>query len=168
MGDTGPQNSPWGETTQPETKPNPIINKTRSATHPPLPWQDQRPPPALAYLIRLIETPGAAETSEDSKPFAIVNKELIIGSNPKAVNLALSDPSVDKRHARLTRREDGTFWITDLGSTAGTWVNYAPISPEGARLVSGDLLHVGRVGFRFTYYLEPKSQPRRAVISPAK
>jgi len=39
--------------------------------------------------------------------------------------------------------------VADLGSEAGTWVNYAPVSAEGSQLRHGDLLHIGRVAFRF-------------------
>jgi pSer/pThr/pTyr-binding forkhead associated (FHA) protein len=31
----------------------------------------------------------------------------------------------------------------------GTWVNYTPVSQEGVNVEDGDLIHIGRVGFRF-------------------
>jgi hypothetical protein len=117
------------------------------------------------YLTRLIEMPGTGISVDDSRPFAVISKEVSIGSNPKEVSLFINDPSVEPVHAVLTRRQDGAYWVSDLGSTAGTWVNYAPISPNGAMLKSGDILHIGRVGFRFTG-LEPGTKPRRATISP--
>ena len=124
-----------------------------------------RPSNRPVYLTRLIEMPGASIPVDDSRPFAVISKEVSIGSNPREVSLFINDPSVEPVHAVLTRRQDGAFWVSDLGSTAGTWVNYAPISPHGAMLKSGDILHIGRVGFRFTS-LEPGTKPRRATISP--
>ncbi len=99
---------------------------------------------APAYLQRL--------TVQDPTQPALVRPldaaELLIGSDP-ASNLVLDDSSVEKKHARLVQDPDGQFHIVDLGSHAGTWVNYAPVSPQGSRLQDGDIVHVGRVAFRF-------------------
>jgi hypothetical protein len=129
------------------------------------PWQTRREDTKdRAYLIRLIDVPGTSESAEDSKPFTIIAKEVIIGSNPLKATLVIEDSSVDGVHARLMHIDDGSFVVCDLGSTAGTWVNYAPISTDGARLDHGDLLHIGKVGFRFarTVALNP---PKRTVIT---
>ncbi len=99
---------------------------------------------APAYLQRL--------TVQDPNQPALVRPldttELLIGSDP-ASNLVLDDSSVEKQHARLVLDPDGQYHIVDLGSHAGTWVNYAPVSPQGSRLQDGDIVHVGRVAFRF-------------------
>jgi predicted component of type VI protein secretion system len=79
---------------------------------------------------------------------ALTGEELLIGSGPNC-NFILAEPSVDKQHARLTFDEAGEFRLADLGSHAGTWINYAPVSLEGTRLQDGDIVHVGRVAFRF-------------------
>jgi len=101
-------------------------------------------PAAPAYLQRL--------TMQDPNVPAFVqpldHNELLIGS--EATNdLVLTDASVDKQHARLTRIPSGEYQLADLGSHAGTWVNYAPVSGEGSRLRDGDIVHIGRVTFRF-------------------
>jgi pSer/pThr/pTyr-binding forkhead associated (FHA) protein len=96
---------------------------------------------------------------------AIKTDEVILGSDAREATFVVDDPSVERVHTRLIHQSDGSFRVTDQNSTAGTWVNYAPISPEGTHLEHGDLLHVGKVGFRFTY-LYPNGQARRAVISP--
>lgn len=74
--------------------------------------------------------------------------EMTVGSGPTCT-LILSEPSVDKQHSRITQDEMGDFYIADMGSHAGTWVNYAPVSLEGSRLQDGDIVHIGRVAFRF-------------------
>ncbi len=43
----------------------------------------------------------------------------------------------------------GAVIISDLGSVAGTWVNYTPISSTGVRLEDGDLVRIGKMSFRF-------------------
>jgi hypothetical protein len=99
---------------------------------------------APAYLQRL--------TVQDANQPALIqpldSAELLIGSDSTS-NLVLEDGSVEKQHARLVLDPDGQYHIVDLGSHAGTWVNYAPVSPQGSRLQDGDIVHVGRVAFRF-------------------
>ena len=151
------------ESNAPEVKGSAFINSVIQQFH--LPWQLKGQSGAnRAYLVRLFDIPAKAISVEESKPFALLGKEVIIGSNSKQSTLVLEDPSVESSHTRITRSDDGTFWVTDLGSTAGTWVNYAPISTQGAQLQAGDLLHIGSSGFRFTY-LDSQSPLRRSVVS---
>jgi hypothetical protein len=63
----------------------------------------------------------------------------------------------------MVRKEDGQFKLSDEGSVAGTWINYSPVTGEGAALEHGDLIHLGRVGFRFTQR-EPLRQ-RKPVVT---
>lgn len=88
---------------------------------------------------------------DPSKPAQVLPlsmAEVTIGSGPTCT-LILSEPSVDKQHSRITQDEMGDFHIADMGSHAGTWVNYAPVSSEGSHLQDGDIVHIGRVAFRF-------------------
>ncbi len=101
-------------------------------------------PNAPAFLQRL----NIQEASQSAQLLALENGEVLIGS-AKACNVVLKDDSVEAQHARLTLYSDGGYHLADLGSTAGTWVNYAPVSPEGSQLQDGDLIHIGRVAFRF-------------------
>jgi len=55
--------------------------------------------------------------------------------------LILDDAYVSSRHARLEYGDDGLF-LTDLGSTNGTYVNEKQIS-ETARLKRGDVVQIG-------------------------
>lgn len=101
-------------------------------------------PPVFAHLFRL----GKSDL-ETSGPFAVVTEELPIGSDALKNLLVIDDPTVASTHARLERQPDGSFRLHDLGSLMGTWVNYTPVSQEGVLLRDGDLVHIGRVGFRF-------------------
>jgi hypothetical protein len=56
------------------------------------------------------------------------------------------DPAVSRRHARFLRTEDGAWWIEDLASVNGTWLNDdpEPIEPGvPVRLAAGDHVHLG-------------------------
>ena len=123
-----------------------------------LQWPQRRlHPKAYAYLTYLPDAggrPGAA-------PIPITTDELTFGLDPSQATLVLSDPSVEGLHARLLRREDGSFLLVDQGSVAGTWVNFAEVSSEGQPLEHGDLIHIGRVGFRFT---QPQPQHARKPV----
>jgi pSer/pThr/pTyr-binding forkhead associated (FHA) protein len=60
----------------------------------------------------------------------------------------VDESTVSGRHATLVYR-DGRWWIEDLGSTNGTWVNDRKVV-RSQPLVPGDLVQVGRVSFRLT------------------
>lgn len=101
--------------------------------------------PIPARLIRVTE-------DEHPVPGSLVplnRSEITFGSDARQSVILVEDPSVNKLHARLLRAEDGGFILMDEGSVAGTWVNYTLISSEGVRLKHDDLIHLGRVVFRF-------------------
>lgn len=124
-------------------------------------WPQRRlAPQAVAFLIPLSDS-----GSESSRPpISISAPEVTFGGNPDMVNQAIKDPSVEEVHASLKHIANGSFRIADLGSVAGTYVNYAPVSKEGIGLEHGDLIHIGRVGFRFT--LRHPDRVRKPVIIP--
>jgi hypothetical protein len=124
-------------------------------------WPQRRlAPKAFAFLTRLSESDLTADTAV---PIPVTAGELTFGSDPHLATLVLDDPSVGALHARLVRKEDGQFKLSDEGSVAGTWINYSPVTGEGAELEHGDLIHLGRVGFRFTQR-EPLRQ-RKPVVT---
>ena len=61
-------------------------------------------------------------------------------------DIVISDPNVSRRHARLSRQENG-FVVEDLGSTNGTLLDGAPIDRE--RIENGDELTFGGITARF-------------------
>ncbi len=55
------------------------------------------------------------------------------------------DSVVSAFHARIEHRDDGTWWIEDLGSTNGTWLDGARVSAP-TRLATGQRLTLGQRG----------------------
>jgi hypothetical protein len=100
---------------------------------------------ADAYLIRVTETLEESTIT----PIPISSEELTFGRDKNLATLVVNDKSVEALHARLTRQADGRFLLADEGSVAGTWVNYAPVTRGGGYVENGDLINIGRVGFRF-------------------
>lgn len=117
----------------------------------------------LATLHPLPPEENGEQPAPTAPELPLYGEEVLIGSDPAQVQLVLRDPSVSPIHARLWRDEQGQFFIADRNSTAGTWVNYAPVSPYGARLEEGDIVHIGRVGFRFHVVGAPDLTP---VVMP--
>ena len=57
-----------------------------------------------------------------------------------------SDPAVSSRHAVLTRRDDGSWTITDVGSTNGTYVGSSTVALEvdvPVTIAAGATIHLG-------------------------
>lgn len=115
-------------------------------------------PQPFAYLNPVHEL----DQPDTLPPIPITTAEVTLGSDPGMSSLVLDDASVEALHARLTHQEDGSFRLSDTGSIAGTWVNYTPVSKEGTRLEHGDLVHIGRIGFRFT--LRKSTTTRKPVV----
>lgn len=88
--------------------------------------------------------------SENSyPPLAIIEDNVLFGKDENKVDQVLKNNSIEDEHAYLKQDATGAYWLYDLESTAGTWVNYLPVPPEGQVLEHGDIIHFGRLGFRF-------------------
>ena len=102
-----------------------------SSAHPRLVWASSQAAPPGAQTILLAST------------------ETIIGSEPGGNGVCLEGLSLAPSHARLVMAESGTVTIADLGSEAGTWINFAPVSKAGAVLNHNDLVQIGSALYRF-------------------
>jgi hypothetical protein len=78
-------------------------------------------------------------------------------------DIVVSDPNVSRRHARLSRADNG-FVVEDLGSTNGTLLDGAPIDRE--RIESGDELTFGQSTARFVRRIDAPREPPRGGGSP--
>lgn len=68
--------------------------------------------------------------SGNTRTREIKNSENIIGKKYEEVDLCISDPTISRRHARITIDKKG-MWLQDLDSTNGTYV-------DGNRLLAGE------------------------------
>lgn len=69
---------------------------------------------------------------------------LTFGRSPRC-ELVLADDTVSRRHATL-RLRDGRWFLVDLGSSNGSWVNGRRVFD--AEVVPGDEIRLGAVRFR--------------------
>jgi hypothetical protein len=114
-----------------------------------LPWK--RPAKQSdAYLERLKEDGQPVS----APPIPVVTPEMTFGSDPMQVTRILDDPSVSPLHARL-QEQGGEYILSDENSVAGTWVNYELLAAPH-RLQHGDVLHIGRLSYRFMLRKAPE------------
>lgn len=83
-----------------------------------------------------------------SPPPDLDDREFVLGREPDC-DLVVEDPTVSRRHARLTfDRESGRWSIADLGSLNGTWVEGWRVQGP-ATVEPGDAVRLGSAGWVF-------------------
>jgi hypothetical protein len=112
-----------------------------------------------ASLLRLKEDGQAIAAA----PIPVTTPEMTFGSDPIRATRILDDPSVSALHARLTLDSDGGYTLRDENSISGTWVNFEQLTTP-RRLAHGDVLHIGRLSYRFMLE-KPPEQPAPRLIS---
>jgi hypothetical protein len=131
-------------------------------------------PAEAPALLRTMQPDPLAAPGETFKPASVppiplAAREITFGTDPKQANHVLHDPSLEPRHARITRTENGDFFVVDAGTIGGTWVNFEPVGQEAHLLRHGDVLHFGQVVFRFELKEPPEpAQPKVTRISPVE
>ena len=83
------------------------------------------------------------------KPLLLTKEVTLIGKDPQQANLVLSDEALEPLHADIHAFPDGRTRLTDFHTTAGTYVNFQPVDTKGAEIRHGDILHFGRLAYRF-------------------
>ncbi len=101
------------------------------------PWGEAEPQGADTDTLTIGETGHGVALRGDS---------MVIG-RLGSCDICLQDANVSRRHAELTRHDDG-WHVEDLDSTNGTTVNGE--AATGARLTDGDVVEVGLT--RLTYH----------------
>jgi pSer/pThr/pTyr-binding forkhead associated (FHA) protein len=92
------------------------------------------PPPAPEIRLRVLEPAG-----QRGRVYELAD-EVTVGRAP-GCGVSLPDTTVSQLHARVFRR-DGSFFLEDLGSTNGTWLNRARVG-GAVPLKRGDRVMVG-------------------------
>jgi hypothetical protein len=92
--------------------------------------------PALAdgVTLRLATERGSPST------FQVTKSGATIGRGPEST-IQLADLSVSRKHARIVYKQ-GAYWLSDLGSMGGTWVDGAKLSAP-RRVETGQTIDIG-------------------------
>lgn len=83
--------------------------------------------------------------ADGGKSFPLDRDNVSIGRSPDN-NVVLADPYVSQYHARI-RRQGSAYYLFDLGSTNGTWVNDQPF--QRLLLMDGDRIRLGNTVLTF-------------------
>lgn len=95
------------------------------------------------------------------KVFSLVSGRVLIGRDPNKNNIVVKSMLASREHARIEQRGDG-YWLVDLSSTNGTFVNDRRIVEQ--RLQCGDRVQIANVVFAFQWGEEV--QVARHISSP--
>ena len=90
----------------------------------------------------LLHPPGP----DIGKRTRLINSSYVVGRDSEA-DLVINRNAVSRQHSRLYRGEHATWWVEDMGSTNGTFVNEARIDRESLR--DGDQIRFGDTIFKF-------------------
>ena len=112
-----------------------------------------RPPLAARLVARLSEFTAAlgAAWQEPRIPRLALpagRTTVTVGRSPSC-DCVISDPTVSRRHARVSRRDDRWF-LSDFGSTNGTRVNGWRVTEE-VEVRPGDRVAFGTARYRLTF-----------------
>jgi hypothetical protein len=138
---------------KPKRKSKPRSKKTVTTSK-------SKPISAPASFIRLTSD-GQPATAN---PIQLLEKEITIGTDPVQSSHVLDDPSLSPLHARLRQTDDGGYLLFDNNTIAGTWVNYELIPREGYHLSHGDVVHFGRLIYRFTLRTPPTASRPKILV----
>jgi pSer/pThr/pTyr-binding forkhead associated (FHA) protein len=102
---------------------------------------------------------GYYVVTDAGEKYPLKRKEVVIGRSAPTddtwmpeidVRLMEKAKTVSRFHCRLFVGEDGGYWIMDMGSFNGTWVNGKRLeSKEAIPLKPDDRFSVGAIGFTF-------------------
>ena len=99
--------------------------------------------PSGAALLVVKRGPNAGSRFRLDQPVTTA------GRNPGS-DIFLDDVTVSRRHAEF-RLENGEFWVVDIGSLNGTYLNRKPV--QSAVLANGDEIQIGT--FRLVFLNRP-------------
>ena len=116
------------------------------------------PGQGLAPARLMLQSPRSSAFPAE---ISILDGVTTIGSDPKKAKFVIPSHLVSSLHARITKDEEDLFRLQDEGSGSGTWLNYAPVSAYGARLLHGDLIQFGNVSYRFEIH---SAKPGRMTV----
>lgn len=116
------------------------ITSAMSPRRPTMLISEHRRPAVVGWLVAL----SGEQKGED---FRLREGENTIGATPDC-QVTLRNGSVAARHAALST-ENGSFFLTDLASTKGTYLNDGPRRIVREELKDDDIIRVGDVVLKF-------------------
>lgn len=110
-------------------------------------YQQQQQPQMMQPTMTI-----SAINSPVQLTLTITSPEYLIGKNPEMVNGAvMHNPAISRVHCKVTYNA-GRYYLTDLGSANGTWLNQQKVEKQQTVEVhSGDYLKLANSDFIITF-----------------
>jgi diguanylate cyclase (GGDEF)-like protein len=121
--------------------------------------QEKRGPVGEACLVNL-HPPGP----DIGRRIPLVSAQYIVGRDSD-VGLVVSRSSVSRQHARLFVDDDGNWWVEDLNSTNGTFINEERVRSQ--QLKDADQVRFGDAIYKFLSGSNIESAYHEAIHSMA-
>jgi hypothetical protein len=101
---------------------------------------EQKKSPVVGWFV-------AMDGGQKGEDFRVRDGQNILGSGSEA-DIVINDATISSRHASL-RYKDGHFYLTDLDSSNGTYLNTSiePIAREELR--DNDVIRLGAISLKF-------------------
>ena len=106
-------------------------------------------PPGLDQTMVLDEQPVlvARHGARSGRSYTLPrDKVFAVGRAPEVNTLQVEEPTMSSQHFKVVPK-DGEFYVVDLETTNGTWVNHDRVSVR--RLHPGDVIRAGTAEFEF-------------------
>ncbi|HPZ43765.1 MAG TPA: FHA domain-containing protein [Bacillota bacterium] len=117
----------------------------RQEIEPPAKSPEDKDPDSRGAGVSLTVLESSIAELQPGDTFA-VNKEIFIGRSEEN-DIPTVDSFASTRHARIYLKE-GQYWLEDLNSTNGTFLNGVQISKPTV-LANADMIRVGGITFQF-------------------
>ena len=127
------------------------------AEEPPAPI-DLEPAPADGLTLRLETERGSPAT------FQVTKSGATIGRGPEST-IQLADLSVSRKHARIAYKQ-GAYWLSDLGSMGGTWVDGTKLAAP-RRVATGQTIDIGLCRLVVVAAVEGEGEKTGAAKGPS-
>lgn len=134
-----------------------VVGLVRKIFH----FSNHRPVSPQSQVISPYRLIPVSDVSQQlfTEPIQINQPVVILGNSNLKDVIRIQHPSIIAEHARLSWLQENQYQITDLGSTAGTWINYQQITPSNPHIIKdGDIINIGEAAFRFQIKNRPNSQ----------
>jgi pSer/pThr/pTyr-binding forkhead associated (FHA) protein len=119
---------------------------------------------AQGSLLAARKTPGIGLNIQidDQTPTQryVTQPEILLGRDSHC-DIPLLDDTVSVRHARLAYHH-GQWWLEDLGSTNGTWLNKERVSTPTV-IIGGDQIDCGKVSISINLGIDPTNPPTQRI-----
>jgi hypothetical protein len=139
-GYAGLTNPSAGAKTRIEGAPDPAAPPAPAGPRKTVLLTEQKKAPVVGWFV-------AMDGEQKGEDFRVRDGQNILGSGPEA-DIMIRDATVSARHASL-RYKDSRFYLTDLDSSNGTYLNNAsePIAREELR--DNDVVRIGAISLKF-------------------